>query len=196
MADFLKGRIHLRTPIKELRVAYYGPEPVPAGQAQGDVQAAYERGRRESEAVCQRQIVEARREMSQLQNEVLASIQSRYAEFSDQFDQQLPDWVLSIVGKIWEGVRMERETILRAIDAALEQVGSDTTKLVVRLSKADAALLQQTESFMTRYPDLVVECDPDLSTGDVVIRSRFGVVDGRISTKVRRIEEEIKKAHQ
>lgn len=196
MADVLKGRIHLRRPIKELRVAFYGPEPVPASVAQDDAQAAYDKGRSDVEAVCQRQIVEARREMSQLQNEVLASIQSRFAEFEEQFDNQLPDLVLSIVGKIWEGVQMDRETVLKAIDAALEQVGSDTTKLVVRLSKDDAALLQHTESFMSRYPDLSVETDTELGTGDVVIRSRFGVVDSRVGTKIRRIEQEIRKAHQ
>jgi flagellar biosynthesis/type III secretory pathway protein FliH len=196
MAEVLKGRIHLRRPIKELRVVFHGPEPVPASEAQTDAQAAYDRGRSDVEAVCQRQIVEARREMSQLQNEVLASIQSRFAEFEEQFDRQLPDLVLSIVGKIWEGVRMDRETVLKAIDAALEQVGSDTTKLVVRLSKGDAALLQESESFMSRYPDLSIETDPELGTGDVVIRSRFGVVDSRVGTKIRRIEQEIRKAHQ
>ncbi len=190
------GRIHLRKPIVGMHVAYYGPEPVQAADADADKRKAYEQGRADAETVCQRQIMQARRDMAQLQDEVLASIQKRYAELSEDFNEQLPDLVLAIVDKIWEGLELDRPAVLRAIDAALAQVGSGDEKLVLRLSKRDSALLQEHESFHDRYPDLRIEADAELSSGDVLIQSRFGIIDSRIRTKIRRVEGEIKKAHQ
>lgn len=196
MNETINPRIHLRKPITGLKVSYYGPEPIPAEESSRLVDEAYQRGKSDAEEVCQRQILQARKEMSILQNEVLSAVQNRYNEFSEQFDQQLPDLVLSIVGKVWEGLNLGREDILRAIDSALSEVGSDTQKLVLRLNPRDASLLQGTETFQTRYPDLKVETDPELVSGDVIIHSRFGIVDSRIKTKIRRVEEEIKKVHQ
>jgi flagellar biosynthesis/type III secretory pathway protein FliH len=194
--ETLNPRIHLRKPIAGLKVSYYGPEPVSEADAHKREEEAYERGRHEAETVCQRQILQARKEMSQLQNEVLASVQSRYKELSDQFDEQIPDLVLSIVNKVWEGLVLDRPAVLRAIDAALTQVGGETQNLTLRLCPQDAALLQERETFKTHYADLKIETDSELASGDVVLRSRFGIVDSRIKTKLRRVESEIKKAHQ
>jgi flagellar biosynthesis/type III secretory pathway protein FliH len=196
MNEALNPRIHLRKPITGLKVTYYGPEPIRAEQSADLEKQAYERGKNEAEEVCKRQILQARKEMSQLQNEVLAGIQTRYNEFSDQFNQQLPDLVLAIVGKVWEGLKLDRPAVLRAIDAALAQVGSNTDSLTLKLAPADAALLQETEAFKTHFPDITVETDPELTSGDVMIKSRFGIIDSRVSTKMRRVEEEIKQAHQ
>lgn len=196
MNETLNSRIHLRKPITGLKVTYFGPEPIKAEQSAELEKQAYERGKLEAEEVCKRQILQARKEMSQLQNEVLASIQNRFNEFSDQFDQQLPDLVLAIVGKIWEGLKLDRPAILSAIDATLAQVGSNTENLVLKLSSEDAALLQETETFKTRFPDIVIETDSELRSGDVIIKSRFGLIDSRIATKIRRVEEEIKQVHQ
>jgi len=196
MNETTNPRIHLRKPITGLKVTYYGPEPVRAELASELERKAYERGKAEAEAVCQRQILQARREMGQLQNEVLAGIQNRYDEFADQFNQQLPDLVLAIVGKVWEGLKLDRPAVLSAIDAALAQVSSNTENLILKLAPSDAALLQETEAFKTRFPDIVVETDPELTSGDVMIKSRFGIIDSRIATKLRRVEEEIKQVHQ
>lgn len=189
-------KIYLRKPIKGLRVAYYGPEPVRMEEVARREQAAYQRGQNDAQTVCQHQIMQTRGEMTQLQNDVLATIQNRYNEFTEQFNEQLPDLVLTIVEKIWEGLELDRNAVLRAIDAALVQAGNDTRELVLRLCPKDAALLHDTETFQTRFPDLKIETDPELTPGDVMLRSRFGIVDARIETKLRRVEEEIKKAHQ
>jgi flagellar biosynthesis/type III secretory pathway protein FliH len=194
--ETLNPRIHLRKPIAGLNVAYYGPEPISFAESQKREKDSYERGRRDSENVCQRQIMQARKEMEQLQNQVLSSVQSRYKELSDQLDENLPDLVLSIVNKVWDGLVLDREAVLRSIDAALSQAGVDTHDMILNLSAQDAALLQNTETFKTRFPNLTVQTDPELKSGDVVVSSRFGIVDSRIKTKIRRVEEEIKKAHQ
>jgi flagellar biosynthesis/type III secretory pathway protein FliH len=189
-------RIHLRKPIAGLKIAYYGPEAVSFDDAKKREDNAYAKGKRDSETVCQRQIVQARNDMASLQNKVLSAIDKNYKDLSDQFDEQIPQLVMAIVGKVWDGMKLSREDVLRAIDAALSQTGSDTQKLTLRLAKEDAALLQETETFKTRFPDIIVETDPELKSGDVIVRSRFGTIDSRIPTKLRRVEEEIAKAHK
>jgi flagellar biosynthesis/type III secretory pathway protein FliH len=192
----LKERVHLRKPIKGVRILYHGPEPIPAATVEQIEREAYERGRAEVEEVSKRQIMQARGEMKQLQGEVLASIQNRYEELSHQLDESLPDLVLAIVGKIWEGMTIDRETLIKSIDAALEQIGSGEEKLVLKISTADEKLLQGNEHFTARYPNLTIESDSELKSGDVVVRSRFGIVDSRISTKIGRVEKELRRAHQ
>lgn len=189
-------RIHFRRPIAGLRIVGCGKEPVPFEESKKREDLAYAKGRSDAETVCQRQILQARNEMAALQNRVLASIERKYKEFSDQFDEQLPDLVMSIVCKVWEGMKIGREDILHAIDTTLSQTGSDTNNLVLRLSKDDAALLQETEAFKTRYSDIAIEVDPDLKSGDVVVRSRFGTIDSRIDTKLRHVREEITKVRK
>jgi flagellar biosynthesis/type III secretory pathway protein FliH len=189
-------RIHLRKPIAGLRISYFGPEAVSAEDAKKREDAAYAKGKRDAEVVCQRQIVQARADMANLQNRALAAIDKNFKELSDQFNDQMPDLVMAIVGKIWEGLKLSREDVVRAIDVALAQVGSDTRNLAIRLSKADYDLLQDASAFKARFPDLTIETDPELKGGDVVIRSRFGTIDSRVKTKLRRVGEELAKVHK
>jgi len=189
-------RIHFRKPITGLKVSYYGPEAVPVDEAKKREDAAYAKGKRDAEAVCQRQIVQARSDMANLQNRTLAAVDRNFKELSDQFNDQIPDLVMAIVGKVWEGLKLTREDVIRAIEAALVQTGSDTQNLAIRLSKADFDLLQDASAFKVRYPNLSIEPDPELKPGDVVVRSRFGTIDSRVKTKLRRVGEELAKVHK
>ena len=138
----------------------------------------------------------ARADMANLQNRTLSAIDKNFKEFNDQFNDQMPDLVMAIVGKVWESLKLTREDVLDAIDAALSQAGNDKQNLVIHLSKADADLLQDTGAFKSRYPNIAVETDLELKNGDVVIISRFGTIDCRVKTKLRRVGEEIAKAHK
>jgi flagellar biosynthesis/type III secretory pathway protein FliH len=189
-------RIHLRKPIAGLRISYFGPEAVPAEEAKTREDAAYAKGKRDAEIVCQRQIVQARADMANLQNRTLSAIEKNFKDLCDQFDEEMPELVMTIVGKVFEGIKLTRDDVARAIDSALTQTGSDTQNLAIRLSNADFDLLQDTSSLKSRYPDLIVETDPELKSGDVVIRSRFGTIDSRVETKLRRIGGELAKAHK
>jgi flagellar biosynthesis/type III secretory pathway protein FliH len=188
--------LHLKRPLKSLRVTYFGPEKVAEEDAAARESAAYEKGRRDAEEATRRQIVQARAEMKQLQDQVLKSLQDKYAQLAEELDSALPDLVLAIVNKVWNGLTLSREDILRSIDAALAEVGSDVKGLHLRLAPADAALLQEKEAFQQRYPDLTLSTDAQLKSGDVVVESRFGIVDSRVATRLSKVEGEIRKAHQ
>jgi flagellar biosynthesis/type III secretory pathway protein FliH len=195
MPSDLKTTIRLTAPLKGVRVSYYGPETLRAAEVAVREEEAYARGHADAEAATQRQIVDARLQMKRLQDEVLEAISQRFNEFSRQFDAQMPDLVLSIVRKVWAGLELDREAILRVIDATLGEMAPGGGDMELCLSPRDAALLQDVKDFQTRYTGLRLVTDDTLRSGDVVLRCRFGVVDGRVETKIRHIEDEIREVH-
>lgn len=49
------------------------------------------------------------------------------------------------------------------------------------------------DALLDGYPNVKFFEDASLQSGDCQIKSRFGLLDGRISTKIRKIEEELKR---
>ena len=49
------------------------------------------------------------------------------------------------------------------------------------------------DALLEGYPNVKFFEDSSLNTGDCQIKSRFGLLDGRVSTKLRKIEEELKR---
>ena len=48
------------------------------------------------------------------------------------------------------------------------------------------------DALLSEYPDVKFFEDDSLQSGDCQIKSRFGLLDGRIATKLRKIEEELR----
>ena len=48
------------------------------------------------------------------------------------------------------------------------------------------------DSLLEGYPNVKFHEDETLSSGDCQVKSRFGLLDGRIATKLRKIEQELK----
>jgi flagellar biosynthesis/type III secretory pathway protein FliH len=49
------------------------------------------------------------------------------------------------------------------------------------------------DALLDGYPNVKFFEDASLQSGDCQIKSRFGLLDGRVSTKIRKIEEELKR---
>ena len=48
------------------------------------------------------------------------------------------------------------------------------------------------DALLSEYPEVKFFEDDSLQSGDCQIKSRFGLLDGRIATKLRKIEEELR----
>ena len=51
--------------------------------------------------------------------------------------------------------------------------------------------LEGDDALLSEYPEVKFFVDDSLENGDCQIKSRFGLLDGRIATKLRKIEEEL-----
>jgi hypothetical protein len=49
------------------------------------------------------------------------------------------------------------------------------------------------DALLEGYPNVKFFEDSSLQSGDCQIKSRFGLLDGRVSTKIRKIEDELKR---
>jgi len=49
------------------------------------------------------------------------------------------------------------------------------------------------DALLEGYPNVKFFEDPSLQSGDCQIKSRFGLLDGRVSTKLRKVEDELKR---
>lgn len=189
--------MRLPKPIKGVRVSYFGPEPVRDTDVIDREQAAYRQGQDDAQTVCQQQILDAREEMRRLQDDVLGGISTRFEELCEQFNNQVPELVLAIVRKVLSGVEPGRETVIRAIEETLAELAPQSDTFQVHLHPKDADLLREgCSEFSNDYPGMELIDDPSLHMGDVVVRSRFGIIDGRVETKLRRIEAGIREVHQ
>ena len=52
--------------------------------------------------------------------------------------------------------------------------------------------LEGDDTLLEGYPNVTFHEDPTLSRGDCQIKSRFGLLDGRVATKLRKIESDLK----
>ena len=48
------------------------------------------------------------------------------------------------------------------------------------------------DALLEGYPNVTFHEDPTLTPGDCQIKSRFGLLDGRVATKLRKIEADLK----
>ena len=72
----------------------------------------------------------------------------------------------------------------------IKESGLDEEKMVIRLNPEDLALLSDLqEGLRSKHPKLEFVADGALSRGDCLLESRFGKVDGLLSTKMERLKE-------
>jgi flagellar biosynthesis/type III secretory pathway protein FliH len=194
MDAFLK-KMPTGKPLKGLRISYIGKKPVPGDEAAETAKAEYKRGYQKAREFYERKIVNMQKEMAALQDQVLNKIEGNIKSLEKEINGNLPDLIMAIVRKIWNGMEVDHATLIRLIEEVLDQVSPGEEGLEVYLCPSDyGRLLQNDSGVSSRYPGLKIVEDKALSSGDVALRSRFGHVDARIQTKFRKMCEELKGA--
>ena len=88
-------------------------------------------------------------------------------------------------------------TLLKALskpqDAPVQEDESDQEEGFASAIAGIFDGLDGDDELLDGYPNVKFFEDSSLNSGDCQIKSRFGLLDGRISTKLRKIEEELKR---
>lgn len=156
-------------------------------------QEGYERGYGDAEALYQKQILQQRGEMAKLQNSVLQSLEQQFGQLTEEINQNLPDIIMAVVGKIWGGLQLEASNLASIVEDVLAELSPGGEKLELFMNPEDARLLRSYEGNPEKtFPLLRIMEDPQLKSGDVTLRSRFGHVDARIENKFRKIAAELR----
>lgn len=186
--------IKLHAPLRAVWLAGTRPRPTfSEEQLEAAKREAYQRGAEEATRLLERQMLEQREEMLHLQSRTFSALAQQQAKLAAQLEAILPELVLEAAGRVLAGANIDRDAVLAIARDLLGELGPEREPVDVRLSPRDLELLAgYEEGFREKYPQISFVADPELKPGDCMVRSRFGVIDGRIATKLRALEGMLK----
>jgi flagellar assembly protein FliH len=148
-------------------------------------QEAFRRGVDSARALADQQMVEFRADVSALSDGVLRKIAGLEAALLAQLSAALPDLGMEIARRLLAGYEPAPEVVARLCHEALEELFPERENLELLVSPKDAEILAGLDpAWVRRYPGLKISSEPSLVPGDCQVRSRFGLIDGRVATKL------------
>lgn len=134
-------------------------------------------------------MIEQRSEIVALQTGTFAAIAQQQEELTQQMQEVVPALALEAVARLLADATFGRETIINIANDLLSEVATGREEVELQLSPHDLDLIAgHEEGFREKHPSIVFHANPDLRSGDCKILSRFGFIDGRLSTKLRALE--------
>lgn len=150
---------------------------------------AYQRGAEEAGRLIERQMLEQRSEMLHLQSQTFAAVASQHDLLAKQLHEMIPELTMEAVARILAKTDFDREMVLGITRDVLAEIEPSGEPVEIQLSQHDLGLITgYEEDFRTKHPAISFRANPELHAGDCIVRSRFGVVDGRLATKLRTVE--------
>ena len=188
MGSFSAIKFH--APLKALFLAGTKPRPTfTEAELEAAKREAYHRGSEEAGRLIERQMLEQRAEIVHLQSQTFAAVAQQHAALVQQLHDMLPELAMEALARILATTEIDRDAVLRISRDVLSEIAPGREQVEVQLSPRDLELIAgYEECFRERHPAIAFSADPELTPGDCVVRSRFGVVDGRLVTKLRTVE--------
>ena len=150
---------------------------------------AYRRGSEEAARLLERQMIEQRSEMVALQSQTFTTLAEQHTALVQQLHDVVPELVIEGVARVLANTGFDREAIVCIANDLLAEVAPGRDQVELQLAPADLELIAgYEESFREKHPAILFQANADLRPGDCVVRSRFGMIDGRLATKLRALE--------
>jgi flagellar assembly protein FliH len=154
--------------------------------------AAFGRGVDATRAKVDQQIVELRADMQHLGDGVFEKLGGIEGILVAQLRETLPSLALEIARRLLAGYEPPPEVVARLCEEALTELFPERENLELAVSPRDAALLEKLKpAWLTRYPGLRIRAEATLEPGDCQVRSRFGLTDARLQTKLTALEHNL-----
>ena len=170
-------------------------KPTSQGETAAQVQDAYRRGVDSARALADQQMVELRADVEQLSDGVLKKLSGLEPALLAQLREALPGLALEIARRLLAGYSPSPEVVSGICEEALSELFPERENLELTLSTQDAGLLEKLNpDWMKRYPGLRVRTEPSFGPGDCQVRSRFGLTDARVQTKLTALEHSLSPA--
>lgn len=148
-------------------------------------EAAYQRGVDAARGLADQQMVEFRHDVEQLGEGVFKKLSTIEPALMTQVRDALPGLALDIARRLLAGYEPPADVISRICEEALGEIFPERDNLELTVAPRDAELLEKINpAWLRRYPGLRIRADASLSPGDCQVRSRFGLTDARLQTKL------------
>jgi flagellar assembly protein FliH len=151
--------------------------------------AAYARGVDDARALADQDMVEFRADIQRLSEGVFSKLSTLEPTLVAQLRDELPSLAVEIARRLLAGYEPPAEVIARICEEALAEIFPERDNLELVVAPRDAALLEKLNpDWLARYPGLRIRAEATLSPGDCQVRSRFGLTDARIETKLNALQ--------
>ncbi|HVS53707.1 MAG TPA: FliH/SctL family protein, partial [Opitutaceae bacterium] len=131
-------------------------------------------------------------DIEQLADGVLKNLSGVEPTLVTQLRDALPALALEIARRLLAGYEPPAEVVSRLCEEALGELFPERDNLELVVSAHDAALLEKINpDWLRRYPGLRIRAEATLTPGDCQVRSRFGLTDARIATKLSALEHNL-----
>ena len=158
-------------------------------------EAAYQRGVDAARALADQQMVEFRADIDELSQGVFQKLLGVEPVLLAQLRECLPSLAVEIAHRLLAGYEPPAEVISRICAEALNEIFPERENLELALCPRDVELLEKLNpDWLRRYPGLRLRAEAQLQPGDCQVRSRFGLTDARLQTKLTALEHSLSPA--
>lgn len=165
------------------------PATFTATELEAAKQESYQRGCTDTSALMEQHLVEQREEILHLQEKTFTNLVSRAQELVDQLHCALPELTLEAVRRVLANVEIDKDLVVRLVEELLAEICEGRQPIEVSLSAHDLQLIEGNDKrFRKKFPEIEFRLDVELQSGDCIVRSRHGAIDGRLSTKLKTVE--------
>jgi len=155
-------------------------------------EAAYQRGVDAARGLADQQMVEFRADIEQLGDGVFKKLGGFEPILVAQLRDTLPALALDIARRLLAGYEPPAEVVSRICEEALAEIFPERENLELSVAPRDAALLERLNPvWLQRFPGLKIRAENSLAPGDCQVRSRFGLTDARLQTKLTALEHSL-----
>lgn len=175
-------------------VSRHGP-PSRESERAAQEHEAYRRGVDAARALADQQMVEVRADLEHLSDGIFQKLAGIEPQLFAQLREALPGLAVEIARRLLAGYEPTPEIVSKVCEEALGELFPERENLELAISAHDAALLEKINpEWMQRYPGLRVRAEPTFGPGDCQVRSRFGLTDARLQTKLTALEHSLSHA--
>lgn len=170
-------------------ISYDGNERVASAQHQQQVEASYKSGYEDASSQYNQQILDFRAEINALREGTFSQLESKFGTILGEAREALMTLTYECVKQTLGGFEMTPEAVEKVVEAIVKEAGLDDERMDVRLHSLDIALLEELETDLRKkHPGLNFVADDMLRRGDCILSSRFGKIDGQLSTKLDKLK--------
>lgn len=185
-----KNELLLSESLVGISIAYDGAERVEAAVHLANVDDSYRKGYDEASTQYNQQILDFRAEVNALREGTFSALEDKFSSVLKEARDALVTLTYECVVRTLGGLDIGSEMVLSIVNAVIEESGLDEERMEIRLNPKDLELLEEFESELkSKHPCLEFSADKTLKRGDCMLNSRFGKIDGLLSTKMERLRE-------
>lgn len=153
---------------------------------------AYQRGVDAARGLADQQMVEFRADIEHLGDGVFKKLAGIEGTLVAQLRETLPALALDLARRLLAGYEPPPEVVSRICEETLGEIFPERDNLELTLSQRDADLLAELKpAWIQAYPGIRIRADATLAPGDCQVRSRFGLTDARLQTKLTALEHSL-----